>query len=131
MAKNRGRLSTPIYDTTEDQYIDLMSVVTAAASSNNDTPLLADGLSHGNIQITTSAAFNGTTSTIALQGSNDAVTWSTAYQDDNVTPVSFTPAAASTYNVLLKKIMYRYYRLVYTVGDATLGTVSAIFVGKH
>lgn len=115
----------------EDYYITLMNAESAAVSNNFSTPFLPGGLIHGNIQASTSSTFVGTTATLALQASNDGTTWSTVYQDDGTTPVSFTLAASSIYNALLKRLLYRSYRLVYTKGDASAGTITATFLAKR
>lgn len=114
-----------------DEIFFMINSAPADTSANFDTPSLSDGLIHGNIQTITSSTFNGTTSTLALQGSNTGTNWSTIYQDDGTTAVSFTLATNSTYNVLLKRILYKYYRFVYTKGNASAGTITSTFVGKH
>lgn len=81
----------------------------------------------GSIQISTSAAFNGSTTTAAIQCSNDGTIWSTLYADDNVTPVTFTlTAGENSYICLMKAAGFEFYRIVYTKGNATLGTVKAV-----
>lgn len=81
----------------------------------------------GSIQIFTNSAFDGTTSTTALEGSNDGgIVWSTVFEDDNVTPLSFTlSAGANSFVWIFKTIAFNKYRIVYTVGDATAGTINA------
>lgn len=79
----------------------------------------------GSIHIITSSTFSGTTGTIALQGSNDGSTWATVYANDGTTALSFTLTAASTSYVWeLENVMYLSYRLVYTKGNTTAGTIT-------
>jgi len=108
----------------------IMNDVTAATSLTVafETPQTA---TTGSIQNTTSGAFDGTTSTLALQGSNDNVNWSTVFQDDNVTPLSFTLSAGNNSYVWVNKAqVFRYYRVVYTKGDATAGTIKSVIMSK-
>lgn len=85
----------------------------------------------GSIQIITNSAFDGTTGTVVLEGSNDGTNWIGVFKDDDVTPLSFTLAAGeNNYAWIFKTIAFFQYRIVYTVGDATTGTVNAILIQK-
>ncbi len=108
------------------QEITLMNNVASTATGNYSTHL-ATGRLIGSVQISTNDSFNGSTTTAALQASNDDITWSTVFADDNTTPLSFTLSAGSnSYVWLIKATMFQHYRIVYTKGNATLGTVKAI-----
>lgn len=116
--------------TNDDQYNTLLNAVTAATSVSPSFTV-QDGVDSGSIQITTSSTFNGSTSTAVLKGSNDNSNFTQVYQSDGTTAMSFTLAAASTnYSWLMGRVLYKFYQLVYTKGDATLGTVTANFIGK-
>ncbi len=100
------------------------TTVTSAAS------IVADGVKIGSIEIVTNSAYDGTTGTAVLQGSNDNVTYATVKQDDNTTDMSFTLATASTYTWYLKAVLFKYYKIVYTKGNTNTGTVTANMIGK-
>lgn len=119
-----------VQKTTNDQLKFIMKNESATVAGNFDI-LLEEGVETGSIIITTPAAFTGTTGTIDLYGSNDGVNFAVVYQDDNVTPMSFTLATgANTYSWQIKRTLYKHYRIVYTVGDASAGTILATFIGK-
>lgn len=112
-----------------DQNKTLMNGTSLATTANFDFTI-EDGVERGSIHIVTDSDFNGTTSTLALQASNDNSNWAIVYQDDNVTAMSFTLAASSNYSFLLKGVFYQFYRLVYTKGNASAGTAVANFRGS-
>src|ERR1035437_2567883 len=85
----------------------------------------------GNIVAVTDSTFNGTTTTLSLKGSNDGVTFVQVYADDDITALTYTLSTNSTYAFLLKRILFKHYKLIYTTGDATLGTYSATVFTKH
>lgn len=93
--------------------------------------LIKSGYGSGSVVAVTTSAFNGTTSTLSLKGSIDGITYVQVYMDDDVTALTSTLATNSTYTFLLKKVLFKYYKLVYVVGDATLGTFSATTFSKH
>ena len=98
-----------------------------ANTSGNFSMQMANGRRVGSIQIYTNSAFNGSTGTAALQGSNDGTNWATVYADDNVTALSFTLATGENhYAWVLKTIAFNQYRIVYTKGNASAGTVKAV-----
>ncbi len=85
----------------------------------------------GSIVVSTPSTFNGTTTTVTLQASNDNVTWFGVVQDDNTTPMAFTlSSGTNTAEWQLKAVLFRTYRIVYVHGDASAGTWSAVFIGK-
>lgn len=100
--------------------------VTATSAASN----VADGVKIGSIEVETDSNYNGTTGTVVLQGSNDNVKYATVKQDDNTTDMSFTIATNSTYTWYLKAVLFKYYQIVYTKGDASAGTFTANFIGK-
>lgn len=117
----------------KDQKAWVMNNVTVASVTTSQTYVveLEDGVESGVIQITTDAAYDGTTGTLALYGSADGVNYGIVYQDDNTTPMSFTPAAgANSLSWLIKRTMYGWYRILYTKGDGTVGVIIARFIGK-
>lgn len=115
----------------QDDSATIFNAADAATTATSGTITIASGVNIGSIAIVTNSAFNGTTSTMALQGSNDNSNWAQVLQDDNATSMSFTLAAASsTYTFLLKAIFFKFYRLVYTKGDASAGTITANYTGK-
>ena len=115
--------------TIQDQYCTLLNLQDAGTSLSPSLTI-KNGVKYGSIVITTSSTYNGTTGTIALQGSNDNSNFQAVLQDDNATAMSFTPAASSTYTFLLKAVLFKYYKLVYTKGDASAGTITSNFIGK-
>lgn len=115
----------------QDQFETIFNDTSAAATVDSQVINTQNNILQGSIQLVTNSAFNGTTSTIALKGSNDNSNWSTVYQDDNVTPATFTMSSgANDYTFSLKRILYRFYKVVYTKGDAAAGTLTANFIGK-
>lgn len=86
----------------------------------------------GHIMVSTNAAFNGSTTTDSLKvGSvnplTGTITWALAYQNDGVTPCIITHSAgANIYTWQLQNALYHYYKIVYTKGNATLGTVTSV-----
>lgn len=113
-----------------DYYDTMFAGVAGGTTVTSNASIVADGVKTGSIDIVTNSAYNGTTGTAVLQQSNDNTNWAGVLQDDNVTACSFTLATASTYTWQLKAVLFKYYRIVYTKGDATLGTVTANFIGK-
>lgn len=106
----------------------ILSNILATASGNYDAPVRGTS---GSIIITTSADFNGTTSTAALKGSNDGVKWADVAGDDGETPVTAALTAAdAAYVWQLKAVLFSRYRIVYDKGDATTGTVNAEMLTK-
>lgn len=107
-----------------------MDSVASTASGNYSTGEIQTfpaGARVGSVQISTSASFNGSTTTAAFQGSNDGTTWSTVYQDDNETAMTFTLSSGeNSYVWILKVIAFSQYRIVYTKGNASAGTVKAL-----
>lgn len=102
----------------------LLAAVTASTSITG-VVTTAPRVQIMNIQTYTSSAFDGSTSTLTLKGSNDGVSWSTLYADDNTTALSFTMAAgARQYDWIVKAAVYKYYLVTYTKGNATAGTLS-------
>ncbi len=108
----------------------MLNAVPGGTTVTSDALSMSDGVKFGSIVIATDASYNGTTGTAVLQGSNDGASWPGVLQDDNTTAMSFTLATASTYTWQLKTVLFRFYRIVYTHGDASAGTVTANFVGK-
>jgi hypothetical protein len=108
----------------------MFNAAAGGTTANSTTATIADGVKIGSIEIVTNSAYNGTTGTAVLQGSNDNTTFATVKQDDNTTDMSFTLAVSSTYTWYLKAVLFKFYRIVYTKGDATLGTITANLVGK-
>lgn len=107
------------------------SAIPSGATTTSSPAALQDGIKIGSILNSTSSTYVGTTATIALYGSNDNITYAAVMQDDNVTPCSFTLAAASsTYTWELKAAVFKYYRILYTKGDASVGTITSILAGK-
>ena len=126
---------TPIkaqpYGTQDDQFT-FFNGAAGGTNANSGMLTVAAGVKSGSIMISTNSAYDGTTGTVVLQGSNDGgTTWAGVLQDDNATAMSFTLAAgANTDTFQLKRVLFKFYRLVYTAGNATLGTVTANYVGK-
>lgn len=114
---------------SKDQAILVFNSISAATSLTNIV-VVDDDHNVGNILLGTDSTFNGTSATFTLQGSNDNVTYTTVFQDDNTTPMSFTPATSSTYCFLLKRILFKYYKVIYTKGDASAGVIVATYFGK-
>lgn len=82
----------------------------------------------GSVQVTTNSSFDGTTSTVALEASNDGVDWFTVYQDDNTTAMQYTLSAGNNnYIWILKIVGFRFYRINYSKGNATTGRLKGIF----
>jgi hypothetical protein len=109
------------------QQIQFMSAVTATVTATYPVVSVTSSVngSAGSVQIKTNSAFNGTTSTAALNGSNDGVIWFPVLQSDGVTAMSYTLTASFNKPFNLVTIQYRLYEIIYTKGDATAGTVSA------
>lgn len=81
----------------------------------------------GSVQVSTSTTFIGSTGTVTLQASNDNSVWSQVYADDNTTALSFTLSNGfNIYDWLIKNMFYKYYRILYTPGNASAGTVKAV-----
>lgn len=112
-----------------DQFATLMNAHSALTTSNFTWPI-HDNVDMGSVHIFVSASFVGTTATLALQGSNDNTNFGTVFQNDGTTPVSFTLAASDNKFVDMQRVLYKYYRLVYTAGNASAGTITANFIGK-
>lgn len=87
------------------------------------------GSKQGSMHFITDSSYNGTTGTIALLGSNDNSNFTTVYEDDDTTAMSFTLAASSQYVFQIKRRLFKYYKVVYTKGDASAGTITGDFVG--
>lgn len=113
-----------------DYYCTMFNAADGGTTANSVTAQVSDGVKFGSIDIVTSSSYNGTTGTAVLQQSNDNINWAGVLQDDNTTPMSFTLATNSTYTWQLKAVLFKFYRIVYTKGDTTLGTIIANFVGK-
>lgn len=107
-----------------DYYCTMFNAAAGGTTANSITATVADGVKYGSITIITSSAYNGTTGTAVLQGSNDNSTFQGVLQDDNTTAMSFTLATNSTYLWELKIVAFKFYRIVYTKGDSTLGTLT-------
>lgn len=114
---------------TKDQELIVFNAIPSATSISNII-VGESGVAFGSITNYTSSNFDGTTSTLALQGSNDNIIYGAVLQDDNTTAMSFTLAVSGTYTFILKALEYKYYKLVYTKEDATAGTLTSKFVGK-
>lgn len=112
-----------------DQFGTLMNAHSATVSSNF-TWQVQDGVDSGSVHAIVSSTFVGTTATLALLGSNDNTNFGTVFQNDGITPVSFTLAASDNKFIDMQRVLYKYYRLVYTAGDASAGTITANYIGK-
>lgn len=115
--------------------IDKDQIVTLFRSKNMDATVSEiivpdDSVYQASIIAHTDSTFNGTTSTLSLKVSNDNINYAQAYADDDTTPLTFTLSASSNYSFLLKKVLFRYYKLTYTIGDASAGILDATFIGK-
>lgn len=101
----------------------------ASTASGNYSATIPGNVTIGNITITTSAAFNGSTTTAALYSSNDGIYYTPVYQSDNTTAMSFTlTAGANSYVWIIPCTPVQRYQIVYTKGNATLGTVYASMI---
>jgi len=109
------------------QTIVLMNSLAATATGNYSSAVAA-GRRSGGLHIYTNAAFNGSTSTVAFEKRGDnQCGWATVMADDNTTPITFTLSAGEhNYTVDIKNKSASEYRVVYTKGNATLGTVRAV-----
>lgn len=111
----------------------MMDAVSATVTATYDAGI-TNTKKIGVIVISTPASFNGTTSTAVLSGgvrnSSGTITWASVYQDDNITACSFTLATNSQYAWIIRATVFDYYRITYTKGDATAGTVTAILSSK-
>ena len=114
---------------TKDQVITLFNTQPMSATISQ-IAVVDDTVYQGSILCTTDSTFNGSTSTLTIYISNDNVTYAQGYADDDVTPLTFTLAASSTYSFPLKRILFKYYKLTYTVGNASAGVLNATYVGK-
>lgn len=109
--------------------VTVMNTVTATATGNYQVKT-GQRVQVGSIQILTSSDWNGTTGTAVLEYSNAAspnstTDWTPVYADDNTTALSFTLSGASgEYTWVLKTVNYAWYRIVYTKGNGTVGTVT-------
>ncbi len=119
-----------ILGNSADYFCTMFNSATGGTTANSTTATVADGVKCGSIQIVTDSAYNGTSGTAVLQASNDNVNFATVKQDDNTTDMSFTLATASIYSWYLKAVLFKFYRISYTKGDASTGTITANFVGK-
>ncbi len=114
----------------QDQYTTVLNGA-SAASSISPSFRIEDGVKQGSVMVTTSSTYNGTTGTIALKGSNDNSNFQTVLQNDGTTPMSITMATGANNNTFeIERVLYKYYQIVYTKGDATLGTLTGNFNGK-
>lgn len=84
----------------------------------------------GSIVTTTSAAYNGTTGTIKLYGSNDGENFTQLYANDGVTALSFTLGVSGTYVWQIQNVMFLQYQIVYTKGDASAGTITSNYTTR-
>ncbi len=109
------------------QQIQFMNAVTATVTATYLVVPVTSSVNgtSGSVQIKTSSTFNGTTSTVALNGSLDGIAWFPVLQNDGVTAMSYTLTASFNKPFNLVTIQYRLYEIIYTKGDATAGTVSA------
>jgi len=118
------------------QNIVLMNNVLATTSGTYSiTPLqkIQLGTKIGTIQITTSASFNGTTTSDTLQFS-DAVSpgsrdWSDVRDNSGNVVVWTINAPSSTshsYTATFQTVGVRWYRIIHVKGDASAGTINAI-----
>lgn len=121
-------MNQPILTNKEDQFKTIMAA--PGGTTANFSWTIQDGVKIGSICISTNSAYDGTTGTAVLQACNDNTNWAGVLQDDNSTAMSFTLATASTYTWELKSVSRKYYRIVYTKGNATDGTITADFIGK-
>ena len=112
-----------------NQEVSLMSAQSAAASVTQIV-VLNNGIQQGCIMASTDSTYNGTTGTFNIKASNDNVNYTQVYADDDVTALSVTLAASSNYSFLVKKSLYKYYALIYINGDATIGILTANFIGQ-
>ncbi len=113
----------------QDQYQTILNAVLGNTSVTTSFSI-NDGVKQGSIMITTSSAYNGTTGTAVLNGSNDNTNFQAVLQDDNSTAMSFTLTVSQNSTFLLKRVLYKYYQLVYTKGNASAGTLTVNFIGK-
>ncbi|MCC7514534.1 MAG: hypothetical protein IT212_07560 [Bacteroidia bacterium] len=113
-----------------DYYSTMLNGVAGDTTVTSGVSTIPNGVKIGSIEIVTNSAYNGTTGTATLQGSNDNSTFATVKQDDNSTDMEFTLATASTYTWYLKAVLFKYYRIAYAKGNASAGTVTANMVGK-
>lgn len=113
-----------------DYYSTMLGGIVGGTSVTSKVSTVTDGVKIGSIEVVTNSAYDGTSGTVTLQESNDNITFSTVKQDDNTTDMSFTIATNSTYKWYLKAVLAKFYQIVYAHGDATVGTVTANFVGK-
>ena len=112
----------------KDFVLSLMNSHIADTSVNHTFEVPSD-VTAGSIYITIDSTYNGTTGTIALNGSNDGTNFALLLSDDESQNMQFTLAASDHDIFQIKRRLFKYYRLVYTKGDATLGNISATFVG--
>jgi hypothetical protein len=99
----------------------LVSVSAQVASFNSDVVDLMN-LNSGSFQVVITTA-GGVTWTVAVQGSNDNVTFI-----DTATPT----AVSSSTNIMLSiaDLTSRYYRVAFTRTSGTLSTATVIFAAK-
>lgn len=103
----------------------------SALVSSSFSWMAQDGASFGSIHAVPSAAYVGTTATLSLKGSNDNVNFGTVFQDDGITPVSFTFTTALENKMTeINRILYKYYQLDYDAGDASAGTIMVNIIFK-
>lgn len=108
-----------------DYFSTMLNSASGGTTITTDSSTVADGVKYGSITVITNSTYDGTTGTVVLQGSNDNSTFQGVLQDDNTTAMSFTLATNSTYLWELKIVAFKFYRIVYTKGNATIGTVTA------
>ena len=113
-----------------EQYSSLFFNKTATQNANSEFKV-EDFATFGNIVISTTEQFNGSTATIQLFGSNDGRFYAPVYQDDNKTLMKFTLASNKQYTWYFRRFLFRYYKVSYTAGDTTDGTLTANFLGKN
>lgn len=115
----------------QDQFVTIFNAISATATVASETITVFDSIIQGSIMITTDSGFLGTTGTFVLQASNDNINYATVTQDDNTTAMSYTVSnGANSYVMQLKRILFKYYKVVYTKGDASAGIIVGNFIGK-
>lgn len=77
------------------------------------------------IHVVTSAGFNGTTSTVKVQHSN--IDSDAYYKDiDGVTDIALAAGANNLIQTPFVDVGMAYYRIVYTKGNASAGTITVV-----
>ncbi len=77
------------------------------------------------VQVLTNITFNGGTTTVTLQGSNDNLNWSDA-TDINDKEISFTLTVAEFSDVDTSGFAYKFLRANIVEGDATVGIITVL-----